>query len=327
MPDTKIDQQAVADKLGISRSTVTRVLRHDPTHRIAPETKQLILHTAKQMGYRPRRRRTGNIAFVVCGEMASMQSELHMATCDEAARHDYRVFLVRMPSEPSYKQLSLYINPLAADGAVVVGNIREEVGAMLASVMPLVILDNDKIECVDSVTVDYVELGYKLTKCLTDAGHRNIAVIAQFPHQITWAGQIEGFRRAMESAGLEADLAMVHSKYRKLYPVLLADILSRNPKPTGILALTTSDHSIILSTLLAMGISVPCDLSYVGWAYSYMSALLPFPAVTCLDGIYQSMAGTAVRRLLERTEDQDLTVLHSVVPVKLRIGETCTCAS
>ena len=238
MSDTKIDQKAIADKLGISRSTVTRVLRHDPVHRIAPETKKLILDTAKDMGYRPRRRKTGNIAFVVCGEMASMQSELHMATCEEAAKSDYRVFLVRMPAQPSYKQLSLYVNPLSADGAIVIGDIRDDVAVRLADVMPLVVLDGDNCpQEIDSVTVDYVALGRELTQRLSMQDTRSIAVITQFPDEIRWAGPLEGYRQAMESAGLEADLNMVWSKAGKLYPTLLSDILSRNPRPQDFLRL------------------------------------------------------------------------------------------
>lgn len=246
-----------------------------------------------------------------------------MATCEEAAKSGYRVFLVRMPDQPSYKQLSLYVNPLSADGAIVIGDIRGEVSLRLAEIMPVVILDGECLTEIDCVTVDYVTLGRELTQRFIDARHKHIAVIAQFPNDIRWAGPLEGYRQAMESAGYEADLSMVWSKSGKLYPRLLSDILSRDPRPTGLLALTTSDHAIILSTLMAMGVDVPRDLSYVGWAYSYMAAILPFPRITCLDDIFQSMAGAAVRRLLDRTEDQMLPVESFIVPVKIRTGETC----
>ncbi len=323
MAQVKVDQQSIADKLGISRSTVTRVLRHDPVHRTSPETRELILETAAEMGYRPRRRRTGNIAFVVCGEMASMQTELHMATCEEAAKSDYRVFLVRQPRGPSHKQLSLHVNPLSADGAIVVGDIGDDVAGKIAGVMPFVALNADmSSRGIDSITVDYVGLGRQLTQRLVDAGHGHIAVIAQFPDDVRWAGALEGYRQALESAGLEADLSMVWSKSGKLYPSLLSEITNHKPRPTGVFAITTSDHAIILSTLIAMGVNVPRDLSYVGWAYSYMAAMLPLPAITCLDDIYRSMAATAVRRLLARTQASG-PAENLIAPVRLRSGETC----
>lgn len=48
MPTT---QQAIAKKLGISRSTVVQVL--NGIGRVSPETRELVLRTAKEMGYRP----------------------------------------------------------------------------------------------------------------------------------------------------------------------------------------------------------------------------------------------------------------------------------
>lgn len=324
MPEPKVDQQTIAEKLGISRSTVTRVLRHDPSHRIASSTRKLILQTAEEMGYVPRKRKTSNIAFVVCGEMASLQHELHMAVCNEAFKSDYRVFLVRLPERPTYKQLSAYANPLSADGIIIMGQFAPELVEQLDGILPVVVIDGDEhFNSVDAVQADYVELGRMLTQHILDLGHRDIAVIVQFAWDINWTGPMQGVRTALEQAGIEPDLSRVWSKSGKLYPELLKEILASKPAPTALLAFTTSDHAIILSTLMAMGVDVPEELSYVGWAAAYMAALLPFPTVTCLDDLFESIASAAVQRLLERTEDQDIQPERIIVPVKLRTGETC----
>lgn len=324
MPEPKIDQQAIAEKLGVSRSTVTRVLRHDPSHRIASSTRKVILQTAKEMGYVLRKRKTSNIAFVVCGEMASLQHELHMAVCTEAFKSDYRVFLVMLPDRPTYKQLSAYANPLSADGIIIIGQFAPELIEQLDGVLPVAVIDGDEqYSNVDTVQADYIELGRMLTQHILDLGHRDIAVIVQFPWDINWTGPMKGVRVALEQAGIEPDLSRVWSKSGKLYPELLKEILASKPTPTAILALTTSDHAIILSTLMAMGVDVPKDLSYIGWAAAYMAALLPFPTVTCLDDLFESIASEAVHRLLQRTDHLDIPTQRVVVPVKLRVGETC----
>lgn len=321
MSENRVDQQAIADKLGISRSTVTRVLGHDPVHRIAPDTRKLILKTAREMGYRPRRRRTSNIAFVVCGEMAPAQHELHLAICAEAFHNSYRIFLVGMPEYASYKQVSLYVNPLAADGAILTGSYSQELAQSLAEVMPVALLD-DKLNTtdVDRVQVDYARLGYDLTRTIIKAGHKRIAAIVQFPENVAWSGPMEGFRKAHEDAGIAVDIALVKHKSRIVYTKLLSDLLAE--EPTAIFAWTTSDHAIILSTLNAMGCRVPQDMSYVGWAQSYSAALFPFPTITCLDDIYPAMARTAVHRLFERMEDPLMPPESTVVPVGIRRGET-----
>jgi LacI family transcriptional regulator len=321
MSENRIDQQAIADRLGVSRSTVTRVLGHDPLHRVSPDTRKLILKTARDMGYRPRRRRTGNIAFVVCGEMAPAQHELHLATCDEAFHNSYRVFLVGMPEFASYKQLSRYVNPLAADGAILTGNFSPELAMSLANVMPVVLLSaKSQVSDVDSVNADYVSLGRSLTDMMIKAGHERIAAIVQFPEDVAWVGPMEGYRQAHEAAGLKADLSLVRHKSRAIYPDLINGLFKA--KPTALFALTTSDHAIILSTLHAMGCRVPRDLSYVGWAQSYTAALFPYPTITCLDDVYPAMARTALHRLFDRIEDPLMPTEDIVVPVGIRKGET-----
>jgi len=324
MADKRVDQQAIAEKLGISRSTVTRVLNHDPLHRISPATREQIFRTAAELGYQARRRRTGNIALVVCGEMASAQQELHLAICEEALKSDYRVFLVRMPEMPSYSHISLHVNPQTSDGAVLTGRFSDELAGQVSDILPLVLVGNNRAaNDVDTIVFDDVQLGRMLTSELISAGHRRVAMIVQFPQDIRWAGAAEGYRLAHEEAGLRADLSLVASKSGRFYPELLAAILSSDPKPTGLLAITSSDHALILTTLMAMGCIVPRDLSYVGWAYSYTSALLPFLRITCLDDLYGAMARSAVRRLLDRAENRALPAERIEVSVGVNPGETC----
>jgi LacI family transcriptional regulator len=323
MAEKKVDQQTIADKIGVSRSTVTRVLRRDPVHRISAETRRLILSAADELGYHPRRRRTGNIALIVCGEFASFENEFHLATCEESAKSGYRVFLVRMPQMPSLKQLNGYVNSLSADGAIIMGATDPEVAQEMSRSIPVITVN--QLKCrgrVDTVTVDYISLGRELTQLLIDSGHEQIAVI-QSSGNVYWHRELEGFRQAMDAAGLRPDLSMVWSKAGVQYPRLLGEILSRSPRPTAILALTASDHALILTALAGMGVSVPRDLSYVGWAYSYMSALMAFPMITCLDDIHSSIAALAVKRLLDRNEDPSLPAEDFIAPVGIRRGETC----
>ena len=55
MAKRKIGQQDIAEALGLSRCLVTKVLNHDPVFRVAPETRELVLEKAREMGYDPRR--------------------------------------------------------------------------------------------------------------------------------------------------------------------------------------------------------------------------------------------------------------------------------
>lgn len=47
----KVSQQAIADALGLSRTTVTKILNRDPKYSASEATRELVFRTAEKMGY------------------------------------------------------------------------------------------------------------------------------------------------------------------------------------------------------------------------------------------------------------------------------------
>src|ERR1043166_2491694 len=50
-----ITQEQIAREVGLDRTTVGAILNNKATLRVRPETKQIVLDTAKRLGYRPHR--------------------------------------------------------------------------------------------------------------------------------------------------------------------------------------------------------------------------------------------------------------------------------
>jgi DNA-binding LacI/PurR family transcriptional regulator len=46
-----VSQQAIADALGLSRTTVTKILNRDPKYSASEATRDLVFSTAEKMGY------------------------------------------------------------------------------------------------------------------------------------------------------------------------------------------------------------------------------------------------------------------------------------
>ena len=173
MADRKVGQQDIADALGLSRSLVTKVLSHDPMFRVAPETRELVLNKAHEMGYDPRRRTTRNIAFLVCGEVISDVYELFDAIGDEAARLGFRVFLVKKQAMPAYREVSVAINPLSVDGALVYGPMEDEVATRLSNIVPTVFFgERSLMPRADWVWGDDILMAKQLTGHVIGLGHR-----------------------------------------------------------------------------------------------------------------------------------------------------------
>jgi LacI family transcriptional regulator, repressor for deo operon, udp, cdd, tsx, nupC, and nupG len=318
------NQRAIAEALNVSQTTVTKVLNHDPFYRVSPQTRGLILKTASEFGYQPRRRRPGNIALVFCEGMYAAEHELSIAMHAEASRMGYRLFTANLRQSPTYRELSYVVNPLSADAAIINGNIDPDVAAKLSDIMPvLVIGESDVSGRVDRMSDHHARLGEKLTNHVLSRGHRRIAVIVHSLDTPSWKAALTGYEKALGEAGIETDMSIIGEKANRYYHELLSELLGCSPKPTALLAWTTADHLAILSTLAAMGYRVPRDLSYVGWAASSLTNLNPYPALTCLDDIFTSMSRAAVVRLLDRIEDRTLPARELFVESTIRVGETC----
>ena len=320
----RVDQRAIAELLGISNCTVTKVLNHDPAYRVSNETRELIIKTAREIGYEPRRRRTKNIAFVVCGALASVEWELLRYVCEEASTFRYRVTLVNIQNEPSFRAVSFSVNPLAVDGAIITGHLCPEMALQMSEILPVVTMGQFPDRSgVDWVKADNIAVGNQLTNQLISCGHKNIAVIVNGRDEKFSQQMIDGYQQAYSDAGFEPDLSMIWEKGYRRYLQLVQEIMSHDPRPTGLLAVTFMDHPIILTALDALGCRVPEDLSYVGWACNNLASLLPFPVISCLDNMCLVLAKVAVRRLMDRIENRSLPVEDIIVPMDIRKGETC----
>src|SRR5687767_1415852 len=62
-----VTHQDIADKLGLSRTAVTRALHGTRTSNISMETQRAIVTAARELGYRPRNRTTYTVGLVIGG--------------------------------------------------------------------------------------------------------------------------------------------------------------------------------------------------------------------------------------------------------------------
>ena len=325
MSNNRVYQKAIADQLNISPSTVAKVLSHDPVYRISPETRRLILDTAQSMGIRTRRKSTKNIAFVQCGRSTLDEHLMHMAFCEEASKYAYRTFLIHKSAMPTYEEIVSAVNLSSVDGIVLEGEISAEVANSLAEIMPTIILGHNP-ECIeiDHITSDDELLGRQLTEMLINMGHKHIAVIAFTLDCKMWRYAVNGYRTALEKAGIEFDNNLICEPRYKLYVDVIKELMSHDPKPTALLAWIASDHhGAIISTLRAMEYEIPRDLSYVGWAAVDAPMEAGLPVITCLDGQIESHARVGVRRLMDRIADNSLPPETILVPVNILRGQTC----
>ena len=326
-PPTIVD---VASKAGVSIKTVSRVMNQEPT--VHPQTRALVLAVVAELNYRPQlsaRSLAGAKSFLI-GLLYYEPSAAYVAgiqrgatlRCREAGRH-------------------LVVESLQSNGA----DLQPQIEAMLAALRPdgmiltpplcdnpriLALLRANGTPCVlispagdghglAQVVMDDALAAEELTNLLASLGHRHIAFVQG--DQAASERRQRGFERAMKAHGLAVDPGLiVPGRFDFDSGVDGAhSLLSRAVPPTAVFAANDDMALGVLAAAQRLGISVPRDLSIVGFDDS-RAATLVWPALTTVRQPVAEMAAAAVDLLLSgelkagATADAPVRVLaHEVI--------------
>lgn len=135
---------------------------------------------------------------------------------------------------------------------------------------------------------------------LAELGHRRIGFISG-PDGFRSARERElGFADGMERAGLTVDPALIaRGTYRFESGIAAADkLLDAEPRPTAVFSSNDEMAAGLLHGAYARGISVPAELSIIGFDNTYTAAHI-WPPLTTVQWPIKAMARAAARKLIE----------------------------
>ncbi|AUX45165.1 LacI family transcriptional regulator [Sorangium cellulosum] len=263
----------VAKLAGVSYQTVSRVL-HDSPH-VHPDTRERVLEAIRQLDYRPssvaqalvtgRSRTLGVVSFdtTLYGPASTLLGI-------EEAAHDagYGVSIAslksfsRAPVVDAVKRLC----DQGADGIVVIAPQRSAVDALrhVTSNVPVVAVEGGPDDSVPVVAVDQHGGAAAATRHLLDLGHRTVWHIAGPQDWLEADQRIDGWRSALEAAGVEVP-PLLRGDWSARSGYELAPQLSRTPGVTAVFVANDQMALGLLRYLNEIGRDVPRDISIVGF--------------------------------------------------------------
>lgn len=184
-----VTQKDIARRAGVGQSVVSDVLQARVGRRVSEETRQRILHTAEQMGYRPnasaqalRTRRSGQVAFLTTRE-ESARVLVETRLSGVAAALTERCYRLTVEVAESPEAVPALLRELAAaracDGCVIrtASADRWDWGAVAESGMPVVVLGRCDDPRLASVALDTPGRMEQALDTLTGRGHRRIGML------------------------------------------------------------------------------------------------------------------------------------------------------
>jgi len=265
LPVTKKD---IADYLGISRTAVSLVLNNTPNSTISEETRNNILRAAKELGYRDASV-SPKICFILCNR--SPEDPLYLSDLklveNKVAKHDHRLLFMHIGSNAKdYKRVENTLATREIAGVILTGEVDDAILDVLEhSKVPYVVFSSIERPNVNSVEPDVVKVARECTRYLISLGHRNIAYLTGGLDLLVHRKAMEGYRQALEEAGIPFDKSLVQvSKeedgYELCYRMEMLDI-----PYTAAFCVNTKIQFGALQRLKEAGVQVPREKSLIGW--------------------------------------------------------------
>ncbi|EHM10368.1 transcriptional regulator [Thermanaerovibrio velox DSM 12556] len=304
-----VTMKDVALLAGVSVSTVSHVL--NGTRRVDPTTRERVLRAVDSLGYRPnmmarslRRKGAPLLGLVVPDATNPYFAEVARAVEDRCYELGLSMMMASSSGQPDRERRAVEaMTSHRVGGMIIVGlGFPEEQARVLSGLeIPVVMVDR-KIQGlpVDSVQSDNVGGGYLAARCLLDLGHRRIGCICGPRGLGPSEDRLRGFEMALAEEGVPLDPSLVAwGDFTCPAGYELALEMLKDQSLTGIFAMNDLMALGALRAARDLGLSVPADLSVVGFDGISIGRFFVPPLTTVAQPI-EEMGAAAVDLVVAR---------------------------
>lgn len=326
----QITQKFIAEKLGISVMTVSRVINNKEY--VDENTRKKVLKLIDKENYFPnqiakalRTNKISSIGIVMRsgGNVFAVPFFVDILKGIEEVCIGSDYDIVLSPSGQVEFQYQKIIRERKADGFIIVApEINDpQINFLLKSKIPFVVISNyGTFNYVDS---DNFQGAYDITKYLIELGHKKIAFIKGFPNVRNPVNRLIGFEKAMNDFN------------RKIYPEFIFDgrydiesgidiaekIIKMKNKPDAVFSSNDLMAVGLIKKLQEYKISIPGDISVAGFDNIQLSNYIT-PSLTTVDQQTYLLGKKATSFLLELI-DKPGKKYQEKISTKLIIRQSC----
>lgn len=312
----------VAAAAGVSVATVSKAV--NGRYGVAPETSARVMAAVEALGYESslvassmRSRRTGVIGVLVA-DVEPFSAEVLKGVARGLAdtSYDLMAYSGSHRQGPGWERRSLSrLSGTLIDGVIMV----TPTVVNIAAEVPVVAVD-PHTGGVDIPTVEADSFGgaQQAVRYLVGLGHRRIGFIAGRPDLRSAAARDAGYRAALSEAGIPFDPALVGiGRYEEdVARDAAQSMLSLADRPTAIFAANDLSALSIIAVAREAGLSVPRDLSVVGFD-DVPEAAQADPGLTTVRQPMQHIGEVAARLVIALMNGETPEAMHYRLATRL----------
>lgn len=330
----KITFEEIARIAKVSVSTVSRVANGNP--RVDSQIQERVRRATLKLGIELQGKKKNNkvLAFILSNRemLHSFHSRILVGAEATSTARGYSMLFLRF-DYPAWKpSRELQLPPLLENsdqiaGFILAGTNFPNLLDLLSSRRLLsVVLGNNVCGKWDSdkhdvVWFDDIQGAYEITRHLEALGHRDIWYIGNC--SLPWyARRREGYRRAMDEAGLPAHVSEFDSTDdAQLGYLATKSILSRNEPISAIFAGGDQAAKGACKALKERGLRVPEDVSVAG--FNNTDAAMWHTPLTTVEVFPEQISRRMVELLVNRIAHPEVPSQSTVIPTELVKRESC----
>lgn len=318
----------IADQVGLSIKSVSRVLNGDPG--VSEARAEEVRAVARELGFRRNDLARGlrlhvgteTIGVVVRQASTRFYDSLIRGIDEVADRHGALVLTATTPGVERERSAVLALSSRRVDGLIIVPSSSDQsyLRAEEATGMPMVFVDRPaKGISADTVLADNASGGYAATKHLIAHGHRRIGVIGPDHSAFAPKERVRGYRDALKgTAPLDENLMRLDAKGQAGARQACDQLLALPDPPTALFALNNVCTIGVVRALQAAGLSH--QIALVGFD-DFDTADLLSPPVSVITQEVEEMGRTAAEMVFARISGEPAASgpTRTILPTQLII--------
>lgn len=327
----KTIMQDIAKLAGVSPGTVSNAL--NDRKGVGKETKVKIIKIAEELGYFRNHKKNEEkvMRLILYKKHGYVVSDTQffsalLEACEKECRQNGYELLISQVIHGEHDKENVFkiINQGKIDGILLLATEMndEDLSYFEGIDIPMVILDSYfELKSYDYIVINNFSGAYRATKYFIDNGHKRIGMLGSSINISNFQYRNKGFKKAIEEAGLEFredDEILVEPTLDGSYQDM-KEYLKKNKGKQLPTALFAFNDIIALGAMRAMqedGRSIPEDISIIGFDDIPFSALSN-PNITTVKVFTEEMGSLAVRRLIDKINDEETVALKIEIDTKL----------
>ncbi len=335
----RVTSQNVAERAGVSRTTVSFVLNNVEGAQISAETRQRVLQAAKELGYVPdalaqslASGKSKTIGLVLARPSRQIAADMYLTQVLDSLfsklhKHGLRLMLEILDDQQSQKSYLEFIRSKRIDGVIYSGpQFNDETLESLMSIgFPTVLMGHLPDSPFCSIDIDNHQAACTATEHLIDCGHTSIACITNASLSYTAAkDRLQGYRDTLENHHISYDESLIRcgaftpeSGY-----IQMKDMLSsQSHLPTAVFIASDVVAAGAVAAIHEKGLRIPEDIAIVGFDDVPLARYM-CPPLTTIHIPVRSMAQIAFSMVTQLINRQPPEEKHIFLETRLIIRKS-----